>query len=172
MAVPAEFLQAGKPHVNHISFLHWNSEVALEERSEPFDWLELNVVLYSLALARHPKAPAFIEYVFGMEDSDFVEVASRALLAWHGLPDLFLIWVDELDSLRFDEMPTAAQDYIRGVDLSGTWQRSGISIYFEEATPEKLRLMSLAFVRMGMPWSARRLMRPQSGGNKWKACMP
>ena len=74
-----------------------------------------------------------------MGDFDFTGVASRALLAWHGLPELFLIWVDGLESLGFEQMPLPAQDYIRGVDLSGTWQRVGIDSYFEDAPPEKLR---------------------------------
>lgn len=135
------------------------------ERSEPFRLGELDQVLYAMAMARHPKAPGFIEYVFGMDNSDFVALACRALLAWHGLPDLFLIWASECNSDEFEQMPVAAQDYIRGVDLWGTWSGCGTDFYLEDATPEKLQAMAEAFVRMDMPGAAAGL---QKAGEWWE----
>lgn len=78
--------------------------------------MELDVVLTALALARHPKVPDLVEHAFGIGDFDFTGVACRGLLAWHGLPHLHLIWVGALDERGFDEMPPAAQDYIRGLN--------------------------------------------------------
>ncbi len=129
----------------------------LKEGGDPPNWIELDVILSALALARHPKIPDLIEQVFAMGDFDFTGVASRALLAWHGLPGLFLIWIDGLDSPGFGQMPLPAQDYIRGVDLSGTWQRVGIDCYFEDTPPEKLKQMSETFVRMEMQGTAEAL---------------
>jgi hypothetical protein len=125
------------------------------ERGKPYPyWLELQSIFSALALARHPKMLEEIEEVFSMGKFDFTGVASEALLAWHGLPELLLLWVDELDSLHFEMMPRCAQDFMRGVDLYGSWNRIGISCYFEGSSPDKLRQMSEAFVRMDMLWAA------------------
>ena len=178
VALPAELLQAGLPDiVSALKDLNDSGHrLSVEqadviyrrfvaERSEPFNPVELNKVLFALALARHPKAPAFVEYVFGIEDSDFIEVACRALLAWHGLPDLFLIWVDKLYAKDFEQLPVTAQDYIRGVNMTQTQQGCGTEYYFEAAAPERLRAMSEALVRMGMPESATAL---DEAGEWWK----
>lgn len=120
------------------------------ECGEPFNWIELDVILSALALARHPEAPDLIERVIAMDDFDFTGVACRALLAWHGLPEVYLIWTGELDCRGFAKMPSPAQDYIRAVDLSGTWNRAGISCYFEDSAPEEIKAMSECFRRMQM----------------------
>lgn len=125
-----------------------------QEHGDTINWRASEVILIASALARLPQVPDLVEQVFAMGDFELTGVASRALLAWHGLPELYLIFVGELDCAGFGQMPLAAQDYIRGVDLSGTWERCGISQYFEDADPEKLALMSGAFVRMDMPATA------------------
>jgi hypothetical protein len=127
----------------------------LKERGKPWShWIELDAILTTIALARHPKALEEVEEVFALGEFDFTGVASRALLAWHGMPELFLIWVDSVDSTNFDELPLPVQDYIRGVDLINTWEGSGISCYFEDAPPEKIKHLIEAFRRMNMPTPA------------------
>ena len=136
----------------------------VKERGKPYlHWIELDTILTTISLARHPKALEEIEEVFAMGEFDFTGVASRALLAWHGMPALYLVWVGELDGKNFDEQPPAVRDYIRGVDLSCTWEGAGISCYFENASHEKIKQMVEAFTRMNMPAAATAL----SASSEW-----
>lgn len=124
----------------------------LTERGKPWrGWIELDAILTAIALARHPKALEEIEAVFAMGEFDFTGVASRALLAWHGMPDLKLIWVGEMDRRNFAELPLPVQDYIRAVDLNCTWEGAGISCWFQDTPPEEIRKMIAAFIRMDLP---------------------
>ena len=142
----------------------------MKERGKPWrHWLQLDPILTALALARHPKTLEEVEEVFAMGEFDFTGVASRALLAWHGMPELQLIWVGEMDRKNFDELPLAVQDYIRGVDLIYTWQGSGISCYFEDAPPEKIKQMVETFMRMDMPTPAAALTEAAEWWDKVRA---
>lgn len=142
----------------------------LQERGKPLNrWFETETLLSAMALARHPRALEEIEEVFAIGEFDLTGAACRALLAWHGMPEIFLIWVGEMDHKNFAEFPLSVQDYIRGVDISATWERSGISTYFHDTCSDKIERMAETFHRMDMPSAAAAILEAWTWWEKVKA---